>query len=115
MRPSKCMIVGLVLATLLVTAGCGSRGKPVGQVQGTVAYHGKPVTQGVVNFYARSSGYGAIAKIEGGNYVLPEPLPVGEYAVYVTPPAPEPQLQPVKTAPKKQRDIPPKYRDPNTS
>src|SRR4051794_9424835 len=96
---------GLLLAGVLVAAGCGMSGKPSGRVEGTVSVRGQPVTRGNVNFLLKDKGVGAVAPIDAtGKYAFEQPIEAGTYLVSVTPlpPEPSPPGKPVAQAP---RDI----------
>ena len=107
--------IRLLLAVgLLSVVGCGF-GKNTGKVSGTVQFRNRPVTQGNVNFLMKEKGIGATGSIDSsGKYVLDTPLEEGTYVVYLTPPVVEP-TRPGTVAPKVAQEIPPRYRDPNTS
>lgn len=85
-------------ALVLVAAGCGAGASdgysgPRGQVRGTVTFDGKPVPAGSqVLFMGTKGGYTATGGVgaDGSyqlSYQVAAGLPVGEYAVQVTPPA----------------------------
>jgi hypothetical protein len=106
---------GLVLAALVLAAGCSFSGKPSGRVAGAVSLRGKPVTEGNVNFVMKEKGVGAVAVIDAaGNYAFVQPLETGTYAVFVTPPAQEPAM-PGTAQPRAPRKFPARYLDPATS
>ena len=86
----------------------------MGTLSGQVVYKGQPV-DGVLNIHDKAHGEAAMTKIESGRFAFPDPLPAGEYAAYVLPPAPEP-TDPRKGPPKKvNSNIPAKARDMATS
>lgn len=111
-----------LLVSLAMLAGCSSSKTdgPSGTISGKVTYNGKPVTEGLVQFYNADTGQGGEGKIdESGNFKIETGIPVGEYSVFVTPP--ETEMAPGDTgdmgeAPVKQYpNIPERYRDASTS
>ena len=85
------------------------------EVVGKVTYKGNLVTAGDVNFRSKA-GAAAIGKIDAsGQYKLDGQLEAGEYQVYATPPLPEPQAPGTKTVAPPKFELPPKFRDPNSS
>ena len=96
--------------------GCG---KPTGTVYGMVTYSGKPVTVGWVSF--RDTAKGMVAAMSlgpDGTYQLRFSggldIPVGEYVVTVSPPAPtdeEIEAHEIRKFP----NLPERYREPFTS
>ena len=106
---------GILLALFLT--GCGSSGPegPTGTVRGTVSYKGKPVTEGLVQFFSGNGiGQGTISS--DGTYILGWPgglaVPVGEYRVSINPPRlPDNDDDPGAAAPvNKDKRFPKKYR-----
>jgi len=110
--PFGSVVAGLVCLAMMLLPSCGPRQR-VGQVAGKVLNRGRPLADGNVNFHLAEKGFGAITRLDAsGNFTFPEPLPTGTYAVYVTPPEPEPSPKgPIQ----KPANIPVKYRDPKTS
>lgn len=85
-RRFLCLILGLGLSVL---SGCGGEAKkaigPTGTVTGLVTLKGSPLTKGRINFTnTKESAGGSGALGEGGAYKLDEPLPVGEYDVFIS-------------------------------
>jgi len=66
--------------------GCGKAEAPSGTVSGTVTLDGQPVDSGEISFVS-SDGFAASGPITGGQFKLEDPLPVGKYAVGITPAA----------------------------
>lgn len=103
-----------IVALCLMVAGCGGRSEeaPSGSVKGTVTVNGNPVA-GRVNFVGRGAGAGASADLkDDGSFQLDGPLPVGEYAVFVTAPGlgdQPPSEDARKDQPAKLKSIPQKY------
>jgi len=100
-------------------AGCGSGGIPASsQVYGAVSHEGKPVTQGVVNFFSADTGKAGAGNLTPeGKYEITAGLAPGKYKVYVTPPpitAP-PMPGAAAAAPRQFPDIPDQYRSDSTS
>ncbi len=112
LRVLLCLILGL-------TSGCGTSSQlPSGSVNGRVTFQGAPVTAGVVNLMSKTRGVGASGALgPNGDYVISEPVEVGEYKVIVTlppPPPPRPEDGPPKP-PQAVTNIPSKYRSEATS
>lgn len=71
--------------TLVLVAGCDSA-EPTGTVSGTVSVDGKAFSNAAVVFFNTVSGQGGTANIEkDGRYAISNPLPTGEYVVYMAP------------------------------
>lgn len=99
---------------LVFAIGCGSD-KPSGTVSGTVKYKSAPVAGGTVNFLGKN-GAAAMAPIDdAGVYKLDGELEAGDYKVYFTPAPPEPVAPGTKQIASKKTDLPPKFKDPQTS
>jgi hypothetical protein len=69
--------------------GCSSEGKkdigPTGTVTGLVTLKGTPLTKGRINFTnAKEAVGGSGALGDGGVYKLDEPIPVGDYEVFIS-------------------------------
>lgn len=125
--------VGRAAAAFWVVAvfwvGCGPAAPPTGTVSGLVTYKGQPLAAGTVTFRNDKKGLVAGALLLGsdGRYELlsggGKRIPVGEYAVVISPP--ETYLPNVgeraggtASAPTPAdvlRQIPKKYRSPQTS
>ncbi|MBN9121234.1 MAG: carboxypeptidase regulatory-like domain-containing protein [Planctomycetes bacterium] len=70
-------------------AGCGE--KPTATVTGTVLFGGQPMTGWNVNFEMASRGQATMTSTDpAGRFSFPGTLEPGEYAVFVTPPTPDP-------------------------
>ena len=86
-RHFLCGFLGL---TLTVLTGCGGGDAktdvgPTGTVTGTVTLKGAPLSKGRINFTntkGAAGGSGALG--ESGTYQLDEPLPVGDYDIFVS-------------------------------
>ncbi len=105
----------LALAIALLSIGCGS-GVRTTKVGGKVTYKGDPVVAGDLNLYAKTTGTGAVAKIDpSGNYAFADALPPGLYSVFITSPPPEPVAPGSARAPKSSVSIPKKYSSQQTS
>jgi hypothetical protein len=80
-----------------------------------VVYKGKAITEGNVNLHSSQTGIGAIARIDGsGHFQVEQPLDVGKYSVYVTPPEATPPPPGTKVTPTRAA-IPSRARDPMKS
>jgi len=115
-RQFLCGVLGL---TLSVLSGCGGEAKkdigPSGTVTGLVTLKGSPLTKGRVNFTnAKESAGGSGALGEGGAYTLDEPIPVGDYDVFISFEFSPEALKDGVTA-ELLKDIPKKYRSAKTS
>ncbi len=111
----KIRVLGLaccmLLAAVVSIGGCGSRGVPVARVSGRVTFRGEPVALGEVIFLS-DAGYGSSSPLnEDGTFTLVSEhgrgIPLGEYAVAITPPDPDEFPDPDGM---KFRNIPEKYR-----
>jgi hypothetical protein len=113
-RPFAAVLPALALAAALCLAGCRGGGPPVGTVFGKVTFEGKAVAEGRVTFQNTQSGAGGDALLNNeGRYALKAPLPVGDYAVMVSPLIVRMQVDgkgPVVGEEKPAPDIPLKYR-----
>jgi hypothetical protein len=113
-RLCACSLCVLFISAVLV--GCGSGGPATGDVAGTVEFNGQPISDGMITFHSSGTGTAMMTRIKEGKYEFDTPLDVGEYAVYVTPPLPEPQDPRLGVAPPKvATNIPAKAQDMTTS
>jgi hypothetical protein len=83
------VLCGIMALSLCVLSGCGGEAKketgPTGTVTGAVTLKGAPLATGRVNFTKTEGGAGGSGALkEGGAYTLDEPLPVGDYNVFVS-------------------------------
>ena len=106
--------LGIAVFVSALISGCGSGGieLPTGQVSGTITFEGAPVTEGFVNLISVESGRAATMALgPGGKFGFEEPVVIGPYAVFITPPegAP-PTLENESPAPPDPKNIPKKYR-----
>lgn len=77
-------------AGLMTVVGCGGDARPTGTVSGKVTLDGSTYSDASVVFLGVESGQASSANIESdGTFRLPDPLPVGEYVVYLAPKAAE--------------------------
>jgi hypothetical protein len=104
---------------ILLASGCGPKvDKNVGTISGQVTHHGgKPLTNALITFYAPKEGtFGSSPLDADGRYKIDTPIKAGTYHVRVTPPQVidpadgSPPPKPIENA-----DIPPKYREYQTS
>tara|TARA_R110002111_G_scaffold255157_1_gene321214 strand:- start:1999 stop:2445 length:447 start_codon:yes stop_codon:yes gene_type:complete len=107
----------LAVCAISIFVGCGRNQpetKPMGAVSGTVTYAGKPITRCRINFNSGKSGIGAGGDLkEDGSYELDGTIPVGEYAVFITPPE---DFSPANADSHKDlNSLPAKYRGESTS
>ena len=101
----------------LWAAGCAEAPPAVGLVSGKVTYNGAPVTEGQVALIDRETGVAGGATLgPDGAYKVDAPLTIGTYSVIVQPP-PLPMPEQGKPPPqmKEYPNIPPKYREVDTS
>jgi hypothetical protein len=121
-RPRQQYALGLIFAAILAMAALGcSREEVRGRIVGKITFRGQAVPEGRVFFSNGSRGINMGAKLkEDGSYeVLTAQgagLPLGDYAVWVTPPPPVPL--PIGAPPQRAKsfdNIPPKYRTDKTS
>lgn len=112
------------LAILAGCAGCGDALPPQGPAQGRVLLKsGQPLAAGRVTFVDRTRGLSFETPVNpDGSFALETAdgagLPLGNYKVAVLPPEIVHPLGPINVPPPKATDhpeIPPKYRDPETS
>jgi hypothetical protein len=102
---------GVLLAALVVLAGCQTKASPA-TVSGKVTYKNQPLTSGFVNFYMPEKGIAAQGAIDAdGNYKLQGDIVAGTFKVYVQPPLPE-QLPPGQVSKRPPFNVPPKFQDP---
>jgi hypothetical protein len=108
-------VMGAVLWSVLA-GGCGSQQqRPTGEVEGTLTFKKKPVTEGTIQFLnLKEGGTGGAELKPDGSFVIADPLPVGEYVVVVTPGIHKVDTDPGKSPPvhieKPAPNIPQKYR-----
>lgn len=83
------LLCGMVTLFMAVLGGCSSESKnevgPTGTVTGLVTLKGTALSKGRINFTntkGQAGGSGALG--EGGAYKIDEPLPVGEYDVFLS-------------------------------
>ncbi|MFO1005868.1 MAG: hypothetical protein U0929_07915 [Planctomycetaceae bacterium] len=115
-RQFLCGVLGLVLSVL---SGCGGEANkaigPTGTVTGLVTLKGSPLTKGRINFTnAKESAGGSGSLGEGGAYQLDEPIPVGDYDVFISFEFSPEALKDGVTA-DLLKEIPKKYRSAKTS
>jgi hypothetical protein len=122
-RKDSELTAALVCAILCLSAlaGC-QRGEELGHVTGKVTYRGQPVTPGFVIFANTTKGVYMTAPLDAeGQFEVAMAqgfgLPLGEYAIGVSPPLMDHPLGPIAEPPEadKRKDIPRRYRDPATS
>ena len=109
----------LILSAILL-GGCGPSEK-LGRIGGTVTFQGKPVSKGMVLFSCIDKGVNMTAQLkEDGSYEIimakGAGLPLGTYKVCVSPPPVFHAIgKPAPAQPPPCPNIPPKYRNYNTS
>src|SRR5262249_46178772 len=111
----QCLVLAVFALCAASVIGCGAPSKPSGKVEGQVTYKGQPINEGDVNFHSRTTGVAALAQLNAGKFSFPQSIEVGEYAVYVSPPRPEPTDPRQGPPPVIKSDIPLKARDMTTS
>lgn len=113
----------MVLAVLaMVAPGCQEQ-EQLGRVYGRVTFQGEPITEGILVFSNAQQGIHMTADLApDGTYELQNAggfgLPLGTYQVAVNPPIPEPPVMGAPSPPPKPKsftDIPPKFRELDTS
>jgi hypothetical protein len=108
----------LGLSACACLAGCGGAKtpeKPMGTISGKVTVAGKPLPAGDVNFFDAKTGSGGKTSVnEAGEFKTEEPMPAGDYAVFVTTPTPKSTEEGAKMA-KLAVKIPPKAMAAETS
>ena len=113
-------LCGFLSLTLSVLTGCGGGEAktdvgPTGTVSGTVTLKGSPLSKGRINFTNTKGAVGGSGALgEGGAYQLDEPLPVGEYDIFVSFEFSPDALKDGGTA-ELLKSIPKKYRSAKTS
>lgn len=111
--------LGIAVFVAALISGCGSGAieLPTGQVSGTITFEGAPVTEGFVNLISAESGRAATLPLgPGGKFAFEEPVVIGPYAVFITPPegAP-PTLENQSPKQPNPKNIPKKYRSDATT
>ena len=115
---SRLVVCCINLSVIIALGGCGKTKTPVGSVSGTVTFQGEPVPEGQVSFYSKETGKGNIGSLDSsGKFSFPDPVEVGTYTVFVTPPEPPPPDigEGPQPAPKQYPNIPEKSRSELTS
>jgi hypothetical protein len=108
------------LALLPLCLGCG-RAAPLGKVHGKVTFQGAPVTSAIVGFDGGTATVHMTANVDAnGEYQVSMAkgfgLPLGTYRVAIYPYVADlPIGSKTRPVPHKFKDIPPKYRKPETS
>lgn len=108
-----------VAIAMSVFAGCGTESGVA--VSGTVAFQGRPVTEGMVVFDDEKGAHLVAPLGSDGKYRIENSktlkIPLGTYKVAIMPPKIEFPIDPTQTLPppKVAADIPMKYRDAKTS
>lgn len=103
------MMIALMLPLLV---GC-SQEEQMGTVKGKVEYNGKPYTAAAVCFLDLTSGMASSGNIEDDGTFELEPLPLGNYKVYLAPKIGDPlaEAKPVQI----DNSIPSKYWNESTT
>lgn len=108
----------LVVATLsMAMIGCGggvddaTRFGKTGKVKGKVTYSGNVVKEARVQFSSKDTGAAVIGTVADGEFVMADPVPVGNYKVAVMTPQESAPDSGVAYKAKEYPDIPLKYRD----
>ncbi|QDT52850.1 hypothetical protein Pan44_08630 [Caulifigura coniformis] len=111
MPPLRNSVIWLVM--IVAASGCSNeRTIEYASASGTVTLDGKPLQDGVVSFESSVTGFSAMSKLDGLGEFLIEKIPVGSYAVSISPPAlpdpgEKPQPRPAHYGPL--RPVPAKY------
>lgn len=112
-------MLSFVVASLLSVSGCGGgggqvRNEKLAKVSGVVTYKGKPVDAGTVNLTNPMNGFAASGEIELAGKFTITLVPVGDYRVSISPPAPKEAIDESKLPPAA-TDIPAKFQNPASS
>src|SRR5262245_3535921 len=112
MRPAR-----FLLLAILAFVGCGSDGAARFTVTGKVTFQGQPVEEGQITFEDPAAGQVNSGQLgSGGTYSVE--LPTGDYRVSVSPPLvemPGTRDSPGDLVPKSVKNIPKKYRVPESA
>lgn len=106
-----------VMALSMTIIGCGggvddaTRFGKTGKVKGKVSYSGNAVKEARVQFSSKDTGAAVIGNVQDGEFVMTDPVPVGNYKVAVMTPQEAAPDSGVAYQPKEYPDIPLKYRD----
>lgn len=80
----------LLLSIGIVGCGGGVDELPTANVEGTVLLGDRPVTEGKVTFFNPERGVPFAAPLDSsGHFKFEEPIEVGDYTVFITPPQSE--------------------------
>ncbi|HVJ84062.1 MAG TPA: carboxypeptidase-like regulatory domain-containing protein, partial [Caulifigura sp.] len=78
----------LLLASLLLSSGCAKvREIEYAPAEGKVTLDGTPLQDGIVSFESSDTGFSAMSTLDGDGMFRIEKVPVGKYAVTISPPA----------------------------
>jgi predicted small lipoprotein YifL len=114
-------IIVSALMLVLCLSGCGAKGPKLFPVSGRVTFQSKPVSAGKVRFSNPPAGVDILADLQpdGAYHVRmanSNGLPEGNYGVAVVPPSVDvPVGAPAPPPATECRDIPARYRNPETS
>lgn len=109
------VLVVITLSTTII--GCGGGGNDAtrfgktGKVKGKVTFSGNAVKDARVQFSSKETGAAVVGEVVGGEFVISDPVPVGNYKVAVMTPLEAAPEAGVAYQPKEYPDIPLKYRD----
>lgn len=86
-------------------------------MSGTITFEGAPVTEGFVNLISIESGRAATMPLgPGGKFTFEQPVVIGPYAVFITPPdSAPPTLENQRPDRPDPKNIPKKYRTDTTT
>lgn len=76
----------VVILSFGLLAGCGGESVPTGTVEGTLKVDGKPYSDASIVFMSPENGHAASTVPQAdGSFEIVDPLPTGEYVIYLAP------------------------------
>jgi hypothetical protein len=120
-RSTSFSLLAVLLLSMTVAAGCGTKGDETAIVRGKVTYNGKPVPNGTVNFNPDVPGPTATGDIQpDGSYTLGTYKPgdgavIGTHSVVIVAMQDQAGALPEQRSPTPPPIVPMKYTSPATS
>lgn len=113
----QALLIAVFVSILISGCGSGQIELPTGQVSGTITFEGAPVTEGYVNLVSVESGRAVTMPLgPDGKFTFEEPVVIGPYAVFITPPdSAPPTLENQRPERPDPNNIPKKYRTDSTT